>query len=109
MASIINFNDFKLANEQEKVKYSLDYFYLMIDRMGIEDHYQNCCVCEWDKAGIDLCLMNKRAEYKLEYVVPLCPNHNKLFYLVRLENQEWLKIGKFLWTVCDIINPFHFS
>ena len=112
MASVINFNAFKNLNEKEKAKTSVEIFYLMVDRLGIEESYQKCCVCGWTKATVDLALMlpaYKQGEYKLDNVVPLCPNHNKLFLLAKLEHNEWLQVGRFLWTTCNMINPFSFN
>ncbi len=53
-----------------------------IIRRGLSDFYNMCCVCAWNEAPVDLCHVysfENGGSCSLDNMVPLCPNHHRVF------------------------------
>jgi hypothetical protein len=84
-------------------------FYNFLKKHNLNDYYNRCCICDWSRANIDLCHVRAHKDkgyLEIENIVPLCPNHHRLFDRDELESYEYESIQHFLWTMVDKVVPW---
>ena len=65
---------------------------------GLLKKYASCCICHWDRGTIDLAHKKPAVEggqYAFDNIIPLCPNHHRLFDRGQLRADEYNAIGTF--------------
>ena len=80
-----------------------------LTRNNLRQFYDNCCICDWKRASIDLCHVRPHrfnGFYELENIIPLCPNHHRLFDKDGLESWEYESIQCFLWNMVNKVVPW---
>lgn len=68
----------------------------------LEEYYTYCCICEWDRGGIDYCHIlpdSKGGDYSINNIVPLCPNHHRLLDRDLLQDYEAEQITDFIYAM----------
>lgn len=60
--------------------------------------FSKCCICDWDRAGIDMAhklSVIDGGEHKFGSIYPLCPNHHRMLDRGVLNEIEELKLEEF--------------
>ena len=74
-------------------------FAMCIGSNGLTADYSKCCICEWGLGSIDLAHIKPHrngGEYAKDNIVPLCPNHHRLFDRNLLDEEQQAQIEKFI-------------
>jgi len=74
-------------------------FGLCIANNNLTAEYSKCCICGWDKASVDwahITPRNEGGDYNYKNIVPLCPNHHRLFDIGLLTAKEAQQITEFI-------------
>ena len=109
MASVVKLDDFR-KNRKNVDPFELDRFRLIIKSFGLQDKYDSCCICGWDKGDIHFSVMSSTKDhpiYTFDNVLPACPNHHYQFNENKVESGDIPFIQEFLWTVCNELTPFY--
>ncbi len=75
-----------------------EHFATKIMECGLEDLFESCCICGWDTSVVDWAHYISRknnGKYVIGNVIPLCPNHHRLFDHKKLNKEEKNKMEKF--------------
>jgi len=78
-----------LTNESNTGK--KNFLLRQIQEFGLSEVFDHCCVCGWDKGPIDYAHVipgRSNGDYTIHNVVPLCPNHHRLFDVGKLMPEE---------------------
>lgn len=87
--------DYYLRNGQIGTK---NHFMRLLEKTQMVGPFSRCCVCGWDRATVDyahMCSVKDGGKYVLHNVLPLCPNHHRLFDNGELAKAELQRIGDF--------------
>ena len=69
-----------------------------LENWGVGGWYKRCCICDTGGSLVDLahkCPAKDGGGYTVGNIVPLCPNHHRLFDLFKLNNREARQIQGF--------------
>lgn len=75
-----------------------NYLLRQITEFGLQDKYSKCCICNWTDCSIDLAHVHaaaKGGEYVITNIVPLCPNHHRVYDYGFMAEQDKIKISEF--------------
>lgn len=85
-------------NRQEEKVIGRQSFVETLKFEGVEEWYEKCCICGVGGVLVDLahkCPAKDGGEYTIGNIVPLCPNHHRLFDLFQLDNRAARQIHGF--------------
>lgn len=69
-----------------------------IQNYNLQKDYKSCCVCGWNKDSVDFAHIvpaRHGGEYTISNIVPLCPNHHRLYDKNKLSKEDITFIEQF--------------
>lgn len=81
----------------------------LLKKANLIEFYNNCCICGWDESSIDLShigLHSKGFHFTYDNIIPLCPNHHRLFDKDLFNETEKEKICLFIEKITKGMNEY---